>query len=391
MKNKCVVCLKKYKSGEKLVLLHGPGGPKHCSHVKCFAMIKNKNTCSTCKKSVHTKTNSFGKSIFVSSFGDLKGFYDLVSKRKNSDQYLEDIQNSYSFIKQNGLVDKNNTPLMEAVRNGNVTTVDLLIRIGEDVDAKNEDGVSALLIACQLKRNDIIEKLLSFGAYPNVKDELTGKTPLMYVSSKLKLVILALEKGAKPNNKDNKGKTAMHHLMSSSIRDKQHILELLLNKGGDPNIVDNSGVSPVLQAVKSGNASLLKTMAHNAEINFRTPYSGNNIYKIALKKRLPTSALENNAEKYNNKSLLDKNPVTKKDVNILSKLFDKIGTQTKPKRKRRSSESTKPKRKRRLDSDEWTPNSISGPKTRSSKKRNSLKRTSVEDLIYKLSKLKLNF
>ena len=61
----CPVCLDEYVTGDDIVLLHGPNGPKHHIHAKCFSQMSNKSKCPMCRQSVHTISNSFGKCVFV--------------------------------------------------------------------------------------------------------------------------------------------------------------------------------------------------------------------------------------------------------------------------------------------------------------------------------------
>jgi ankyrin repeat protein len=58
---------------------------------------------------------------------------------------------------------------------------------------------------------DIVEALLKAGANPNLPEEDTGGTPLMYAAKKrcLPIIRLLLEAGADPNIKDTSGETAL--------------------------------------------------------------------------------------------------------------------------------------------------------------------------------------
>jgi ankyrin repeat protein len=84
-----------------------------------------------------------------------------------------------------------------------------LVEAGANVNAKENDGSTPLIIASQSGHLDIVKYLVEKGANVNAAD-VTGVTALMF-SSKigyLDIVKYLVEKGADINAKDKKGKTA---------------------------------------------------------------------------------------------------------------------------------------------------------------------------------------
>ncbi|XP_039294845.1 tyrosine-protein kinase Shark [Nilaparvata lugens] len=70
--------------------------------------------------------------------------------------------------------------LHRATKEGNLTVVSELLKCGyRSLEAKNEDGQTAVHLASRLGKNDILEKLISHGASVNCRDT-EGCTPLHY-------------------------------------------------------------------------------------------------------------------------------------------------------------------------------------------------------------------
>lgn len=69
-------------------------------------------------------------------------------------------------------------PLTTAVRCRNLAMIRLLVDQGANVNAMNEDGTSALLVACNLGDLEIVTTLLSAGADVNYSNPRDNCTPL---------------------------------------------------------------------------------------------------------------------------------------------------------------------------------------------------------------------
>ena len=97
---------------------------------------------------------------------------------------------------------------------GDESEVRKLIKAGADVNAKNNKGITALMLATVFDKNNIIKILIKAGANINAKDN-TGFTALMWASTKAEYVWTAeslIEAGANLNVKDNKGMKALKNL-----------------------------------------------------------------------------------------------------------------------------------------------------------------------------------
>ena len=79
---------------------------------------------------------------------------------------------------QSAQFEKNNA-LFEAAKSGKVADIKAAIKNGADVNARDEDGSTALMYAVVLNTNpDVIKALIAAGADINAKDE-EGRTALM--------------------------------------------------------------------------------------------------------------------------------------------------------------------------------------------------------------------
>lgn len=99
------------------------------------------------------------------------------------------------------------TALMEAARHeNNLDMVRFLIASGANVNAKDGDGQSALMIASDRGYMDIVLALLQAGADANAEDN-SAWTPLMFASSDghTDVALALIKAGAKLNRGDNSG------------------------------------------------------------------------------------------------------------------------------------------------------------------------------------------
>lgn len=114
------------------------------------------------------------------------------------------------------------------------------------VDGYGEDEITALRMASYWGYEDIVEKLLTIGANPNLKDEYEN-TAVMLASYRghNTIVTSLLDAKADPNFKDVKGKTA---LMKAAREGHEEIVENLLNNNADPNVQDIFGYTALIKA-----------------------------------------------------------------------------------------------------------------------------------------------
>jgi ankyrin repeat protein len=178
--------------------------------------------------------------------------------------------------------------LFEAVRSDSVATIEELIRGGFDIETRDEQGRTALLLATQLNNVKAAQVLIDAGANVNAKDNIDD-SPFLYAGAEGRLEILrmTLEHGADLSSVNRYGGTALipaaHHGHVETVRellntkiDIDHvnflgwtalletvilgdggpiyieITRLLINAGADSNITDNNNVSPLAHAKSRG-------------------------------------------------------------------------------------------------------------------------------------------
>ena len=106
------------------------------------------------------------------------------------------------------------TPLMRAVRYGNIDAVKMLIKKGVNIEAKNKQGTRALYQAVLYEKKEIIEYLIDNGADINATNGWDGNTALHLASHYKKskeIVNILLDKGAEHHVKHQSFKYRRSH------------------------------------------------------------------------------------------------------------------------------------------------------------------------------------
>ncbi len=127
------------------------------------------------------------------------------------------------------------TTLIQAAQNDDRAAVVALLKKHVDVNAREEDGATALAWAAVRCNVEIATLLLDAGANPNITNE-QGIGPLY----------LAMTNGSPT------------------------IVQLLLKKGADPNVAREDGETPLMTATRLGEVEMMKALLdHGAQINAR--------------------------------------------------------------------------------------------------------------------------
>lgn len=168
------------------------------------------------------------------------------------------------------------TALHAAALRGHYRITKFLLDNGADVNAKDNDGNTALQLA---RYNLTIGKLLlSRGANVNQKDYF-GQTPLWWAveSFCLDYTKLLVDHGADISVEDLHGMTVLHEAAASLISNQQtpkalrKMVKFLINHGLDINVKDKSGYTPLHYASMSDNDKIAACLIEcGADINART-------------------------------------------------------------------------------------------------------------------------
>ncbi|KAK6212805.1 putative ankyrin-repeat protein [Pestalotiopsis sp. IQ-011] len=158
---------------------------------------------------------------------------------------------------------KGETPILSAVRRGNIDIYEFLIEQGANVDDVNNNGAMPLHAAVQSGNFEMTNTLLEANADSSGKAPLNELLSLFQAAegSQLEIVKLLLEAGAVANAPERNGETALHTAAEHNL---VHMAKLLINAGGDPNARWSSrtksiylgGDTPLHSAARQGNMDM---------------------------------------------------------------------------------------------------------------------------------------
>ena len=185
------------------------------------------------------------------------------------------------------------TALMVAANNRNSEVVQELINAGADVNAKSFVGMTALMFAAKKGDSKITKALMNAGADVNAKD-MNGSTPLIYAATSNKnpeVIRTLVELGADVNAKDNEGNTALS--IAKQENASPEIIKLLTGK--NTNFLDvNWWKTATLEDVKT-------EIANGADVNLEVKYDETHstpILGMAIAKFIMNPNDSNNDENY---------------------------------------------------------------------------------------------
>ena len=171
-----------------------------------------------------------------------------MTTRKNKKSNKSNKRFRKTRSKRGGVIN-NNIKLIRSSMFGNREAVKNLLKEGADVNAKNSDGYTALILASSNGRTEIVAMLLDAGANVNAKDEYNA-TALIKASSNghKEIVEMLLEKGADVDAKTHNGSTA---LIKASENKHTEIVAMLLDKkyGAYVNATDDDGDTALMKVI----------------------------------------------------------------------------------------------------------------------------------------------
>lgn len=152
--------------------------------------------------------------------------------------------------------------LTQAVMDGNLHSVERLIRQHVDVNAIERDGTNALQWAIYYENNAIVRSLLNAGADPEAPNR-EGMTPLVLaaMSGNVQVVEMLLDAGAGVNHTLANGESP---LMMAARTGNLETMQLILDRGADINATENlRGTSALMWAAANRNAPAVKLLLDN--------------------------------------------------------------------------------------------------------------------------------
>lgn len=141
--------------------------------------------------------------------------------------------------------------LLEAVRNGNLSKVEEVISVGENLEVRDDRGRTPLLLATHANAVEIAKMLIAAGADVNAKDSIKD-TPFLYAGAEGRIEILkTILATGKANLKDTNryGGTA---LIPAAHHGHPGAVQVLLESGVDIDHVNSLGWTALMEAVILG-------------------------------------------------------------------------------------------------------------------------------------------
>jgi ankyrin repeat protein len=111
--------------------------------------------------------------------------------------------------------------LLEATIIGDIQKIKDLLSNGAEVDIRDKNGMTPLLLAARKGNREIVKLLLAHGADVNAQDYYLAWTPLILASAlgHKEVVKLLLEYGADVDIKDQNGMTALKYAIKNGYKE----------------------------------------------------------------------------------------------------------------------------------------------------------------------------
>ena len=205
------------------------------------------------------------------------------SKHGQTPLYFADSSEVAKYLIDSGseIESKNNnghTPLICAVRFGEIETVKCLIENGAEIEAKDEFGLTSILVAASSGNIEIVKYLIENGADIEAKVPGSGRTSV-HVAAKnghLEIIKYLKEKGAQLEALDNDGDTPLHdcfNLVDNPSKQLQDTIKYLIQNVTHLDIKNKKGDTVLHWAVLRERLDEVKCLIeHGASIDIRDSY-----------------------------------------------------------------------------------------------------------------------
>src|SRR5262249_38861150 len=155
--------------------------------------------------------------------------------------------------------------LAKAIREGDLKAVRAQLDAGTDVNARDADDNTPLLLAAAYAGPECVELLLKKGADVNAKNE-RGATPLIRAATNYEKAKLLIDAGADVKEKTAWGRTPL--TLAARKYGNSKTVKLLLDKGADAKERNDRGVNPIQVAAACGDLDTVKLLVEaGADVN----------------------------------------------------------------------------------------------------------------------------
>lgn len=153
------------------------------------------------------------------------------------------------------------TPLHEAALDGRVDLVRLLCAAGADVAMFDAEGMTALHLAIESDKSEVTRVLLEHGVNVNVRDSLTGRTPLCMAAAYGRADGIRMLCAADADTAIT-AHNGLNPVVAAMGGGHVEAIAALCECGADPNVsgIANGAVTPLMMSAILGSDSLARTL-----------------------------------------------------------------------------------------------------------------------------------
>jgi hypothetical protein len=213
------------------------------------------------------------------------------------DIYYLNILNS--FVEQGGDINHINTPgkvsilsyrIISGKREDLKRIFSKINNVSDIVNYSDNNNQKLLHSALFVNHDETIQLLLDVGADVNAKNKLGGNSlHIAAYRNPEETVKLLIEKGAEVNFKDSRGMTPLFFAVYYGTLDKEKV-KLLIERGADINSRNNQGEIPLFYTIHHQNTDVVKFLIeHDANVNAKDNLGQNVLFMDGGIKNIPTS------------------------------------------------------------------------------------------------------
>src|SRR4051794_2064058 len=148
--------------------------------------------------------------------------------------------------------------LAAAIRDADAPAVGKLIEAGADVNARDAEGNTPLILAAFYAGPPCVELLLEKGADPNAANR-AGVTALIRAATDYEKARLLIDAGAKVGSRTaDLGNTPL--ILAARRADNSRTVRLLLGRGAGASERDAAGISPIMAGAASGDLETVRLL-----------------------------------------------------------------------------------------------------------------------------------
>ena len=153
--------------------------------------------------------------------------------------------------------------LAAAIRDADAQAVGKLIEAGADVNARDAEGNTPLILAAFYAGPRCVELLLEKGADPNAANR-SGVTALIRAATDYEKARLLIDAGAKVGVRTaDLGNTPL--ILAARRAGNSRTVRLLLERGPTPRSGDEAGISPIMAGAASGDLETVRLLLDAGE------------------------------------------------------------------------------------------------------------------------------